>query len=560
MDEKGNNIFETERKLDSAKAWLEFITSISIKINNHVKMLKSFQEVWQKQLQELNGKINKTIDDKVKIKSLTRKLAQSDIQISLYHNHYNRILFEGNQIERSKLWWEIKKSKGMNAVVKNEEQSIYGGINEYKQTINERYENLVFVHKNSNKPSFRNSFSEGMDGFSEVNISGLKKNMTSIELKKLYLTQDLSPIERGALYQRINNVGHAEYIKYILNETGKVSELFYSLNSQINRLMPQDFYLTLIGDDSRGRCYPLVRAMSVALAKDDQKGADTLFNKLYIASANPKDNDSILIKTALERLHSNVEAIEASFSHGRINIKETQNLLEAKQKTMMFAINSQNHSMLIGKTINDKKSHYYFYDPNFGLFSFNNSKELFSAFKKFMVDNKMADFYSAFGSNKDPVFEVISIITDDMSSVPVGNGLSVTHLSEPISLSLITKRESKTSSIVNKQLAIQRDIQLKGTLAMLEAQQWGYRLETSLTNLSMKYQFNRKWVPIFSTLKENEKGKYQLQFIDYDDPEKSHWIEMDDPTIKEFNHYYEKQVALFGESYFFDGEKLIPQK
>ncbi|MEX6185740.1 hypothetical protein AB6G20_19910 [Providencia hangzhouensis] len=209
MDEKGNNIFETERKLDSAKAWLEFITSISIKINNHVKMLKSFQEVWQKQLQELNGKINKTIDDKVKIKSLTRKLAQSDIQISLYHNHYNRILFEGNQIERSKLWWEIKKSKGMNAVVKNEEQSIYGGINEYKQTINERYENLVFVHKNSNKPSFRNSFSEGMDGFSEVNISGLKKNMTSIELKKLYLTQDLSPIERGALYQRINNVGHA---------------------------------------------------------------------------------------------------------------------------------------------------------------------------------------------------------------------------------------------------------------------------------------------------------------------------------------------------------------
>ncbi|MEX5929342.1 hypothetical protein AB6H26_07210 [Providencia hangzhouensis] len=137
------------------------------------------------------GKINKTIDDKVKIKSLTRKLAQSDIQISLYHNHYNRILFEGNQIERSKLWWEIKKSKGMNAVVKNEEQSIYGGINEYKQTINERYENLVFVHKNSNKPSFRNSFSEGMDGFSEVNISGLKKNMTSIELKKLYLTKTL---------------------------------------------------------------------------------------------------------------------------------------------------------------------------------------------------------------------------------------------------------------------------------------------------------------------------------------------------------------------------------
>ncbi|MFP4815104.1 hypothetical protein [Providencia hangzhouensis] len=95
-----------------------------------------------------------------------------------------------------------------------------------------------------------------------------------------------------------------------------------------------------------------------------------------------------------------MEAIEASFSHGRINIKETQNLLEAKQKTMMFAINSQNHSMLIGKTINDKKSHYYFYDPNFGLFSFNNSKELFSAFKKFMVDTKWLIFTQPLGAIK----------------------------------------------------------------------------------------------------------------------------------------------------------------
>ncbi|WP_323087007.1 hypothetical protein, partial [Providencia alcalifaciens] len=123
--------------------------------------------------------------------------------------------------------------------------------------------------------------------------------------------------------------------------------------SQFNRLTPQDFYLSLVGDESNGRCYPLVRAMSVALSNQGHKGANTLIDKLFMAAANPDDNDSLLLKSALSKLHSNTNAIEASFSHGNMNLKKIQELLDSKEQTMMLAVNTPNHSMLIGKVILD---------------------------------------------------------------------------------------------------------------------------------------------------------------------------------------------------------------
>ncbi|MEX9607571.1 TcdA/TcdB pore-forming domain-containing protein [Providencia huaxiensis] len=524
--------------------WRDLNTIIYKKLNRNISILDEVQNSWRNKIKQLY-KISAS--ESIKIKVLQQKIIQSDIYINLYQNRYSKALVEARQVERSWLWWQLKEKYGMSAAVKAGEQIIQGGSDENKKTVNERYENLVFVHKNSNNMPFRRRFSEGMEDFNEVNISGVNRKMSSLELKKLYLTLELSPIERGALYQRISKVSHEEYINYILSEAGKVSKLFYSFNSQSNRLIPQDFYLSLMGGETKGRCYPLVRAMSVALAKDGENGADVLINKLFIASASPKDKDSILLKSALEKLHSNIDAVEASFSHGRMGIEETQKLLDAGEKTVMFAINSQNHSMLIGKTVGNDQSHYYFYDPNFGLFTFNNSRELFIAFKMYMVEHKMADFYSAFGSAKKPHFEIITISTEDMAIVSVGNGLKVGNLSDSNELSQLTKREQESRRVIEKQNIIKNDLQLQGTLSILEAEQWGDRLDNSIKGLLFEYQMTKKWVPIFSTLQETKNGKYRLQFVNYDDPEKSHWVETEDTTFLEFNHYYNKKMEEFKE-------------
>ncbi|EPQ5227433.1 TcdA/TcdB pore-forming domain-containing protein [Providencia stuartii] len=522
--------------------WRDLNAVIYKKLNRNISILDEVQNRWRHKIKQLS---KTSVSERLQIKALQQKIIQSDIYISLYQNRYSKALVEARQVERSWLWWQLKEKYGMNAVVKTGELIIQGGSDENKKTVNERYENLVFVHKNSNNIPFRRRFSEGMEDFNEVNISGINRKMSSLELKKLYLTLELSPIERGALYRRISEISHEEYIKYVLSETSKVSKLFYSFNSLSNRLMPQDFYLSLMGGETKGRCYPLVRAMSVALARDGQNGADVLINKLFIASANPKDKDSILLKSALEKLHSNVDAVEASFSHGRMGIEETQNLLDVGEKTVMFAINSQNHSMLIGKVVGNDQSHYYFYDPNFGLFTFNSSQELFIAFKMYMVEHKMADFYSAFGSAKKPHFEIITISTEDMAIVSVGNGLKVSHLSDSNELSQLAKREQESRRVIEKQDTIKNDLQLQGTLSILEAEQWGDRLDNSIKGLLFEYQMTKKWIPIFSTLQETKNGKYRLQFVNYDDPEKSHWVETEDTTFLEFNHYYNKKMEEF---------------
>ncbi|WP_265511479.1 hypothetical protein [Providencia rustigianii] len=89
-------------------------------------------------------------------------------------------------------------------------------------------------------------------------------------------------------------------------------------------MIPQDFYLSLMKGDSSGRCYPLVRAMSVALARNGQAGADILIDKLYIAAADPESRDALLLQSSLKNLHSNINAVESSFSHGVMELKQIQ--------------------------------------------------------------------------------------------------------------------------------------------------------------------------------------------------------------------------------------------
>ncbi|WP_244196558.1 hypothetical protein [Pseudomonas baetica] len=55
-----------------------------------------------------------------------------------------------------------------------------------------------------------------------------------------------------------------------------LSEGFKRAGSTFSQLAPQDFYLSLVGDRFGGRCYPLVRAMAVALADAGSKGINSL--------------------------------------------------------------------------------------------------------------------------------------------------------------------------------------------------------------------------------------------------------------------------------------------
>lgn len=174
-------------------------------------------------------------------------------------------------------------------------------------------------------------FLTGINNYDTVEIINFDKKMTSLQMKELYVTKgvinhDLSPLELGALYQHINLKIQEEHINYVLKQTETFSLLFSQNGCKNKRLIPQSFYLSLIGDKYSGRCYPLVRAMSVALASKGNTGANKFVDNLFLAAAAPESNNANLLKNALVNLHSNIDATLASKFVGNFNLREIKNL------------------------------------------------------------------------------------------------------------------------------------------------------------------------------------------------------------------------------------------
>ncbi|MEX9947432.1 TcdA/TcdB pore-forming domain-containing protein [Providencia alcalifaciens] len=535
----------------SLKTWLDIGSQVKQKLDTQIQELKKNRKLLE---ENLIGVTDITYKNKIE-----HAIEMNKTIVSMQNKQYGELFYHLREVEYSWLWQRIKTKQGMNAVVKIKELDPNMEINSpyaYYLTVNERYENLIYLHKLTRNMRFKNEFNEGINKYKDISMQGVNDLVPSQQLKKMYVTNEYTARERGALYRVIQETAHAEYITNVLRQTGKISELFSESGSKKNRLIPQDFYLSLVKSDSGGRCYPLVRGMSVSLAREGHLGADKLIDKLYTAAANPESRDSLLLQDSLKKLHSNVEAVEASFSHGIMGLKKIQTLLDIKPETIMFAVNSKSHSMLVGKTVIDGKSTYYFYDPNFGLFSFKNSRMLFSCLKKFFNEKKMADYYSAYEVDNKPAFELVFINTDDMAKVPIGHHLTVNDLSNDEELSNLSDRGIKVEELIFKQKEITEDTKLKSTLTILDAQQWGERINEATMKLTEEKQFNGKWIPLFSSVEQAENNTYRIKFIHIDNTDLTRWVETSDKTFIEFHQYSVEQMGIFSKYYRFEENEM----
>ena len=545
------SVTESLENNPSVKMWLDIGTRVKQQLDIQTQALKKKRQ----QLEEsLIG-----VTDEAQKKKIENAIEMNKTIISMQNKQYGDLFYNLREVEFSWLWQNIKEKQGMNAVVKIKEFDPNMGINSpyaYHLTINERYENLIYLHKLTRNMRFKSEFSEGIKKYKEISMQGVNDTVPSQQLKKMYITNEYTARERGALYRVIQETTYAEYITNVLTQTGKISELFSESGSKTNRLIPQDFYLSLVKSESGGRCYPLVRGMSVALAREGQIGADKLIDKLYIAAANPESRDALLLQNSLKKLHSNVEAVEASFSHGVMGLKKIQTLLEIKSETMMFAVNSKSHSMLVGKTVSEGQSTYYFFDPNFGFFSFKNSKRLFSALKNFFNEKKMADYYSAYEVDNKPAFELVFINTEDMAKVPVGSHLTVNDLSSDEGLSSLSERGKKVDELIFKQKEIIEDTKLKSSLVILDAQQWGEKINEATMKLTAEKHFNGKWIPLFSSVEQTENNLYRIKFIHIENTALTRWVETTDKTFIEFHRYSVEQMGIFSKYYRFEENEI----
>lgn len=558
FDIDATNIIEVEYSGDTfssqntaIRPWLNVYDQIKESVEKDISELRSKIELFDNELSLINQKYIKSTSDYSRIKVLKLSIGRNKTTIEFYKTKYLSSLSELLSVERSWLWLKIKDYHGQDKVVKIIDEVVQSGIHVDNNSIDKKY-NLA-VHDSIWKNNIL--FNDGRDKYDDIYIPGFNKNMLSREMKVLYIEANLTVEEAGALTQYIELKEKSEFISHVLNMTSKIDLLFKEAGCIDKRTMPQDFYLPLMGDNSGGRCYSLVRVMSVALASGAEKGANKLLDKMFFAGASPKKQESILLKLALENLHSNIEATQASTTIGHFNLNEIKSMLVECVDIKIYAINSQTHSMLLGKTIKNSEVRYYFYDPNFGVYIFDDSEKLFSALNKFMVEKNMAQQYSVL----DGKFELIEIDTGLMSNVQVGSSLIVADLvySDDLAESLHNNKQMRI--ITDNQKLIVKDKKNQASFEILKAAQWGSRLESALSNLMEQHQLDQKWLPIFKNIEVLENSQYRLQFIHQDDDEGSRWVETDDRTFLEFKEYFDKSIENFKCYYSFDGQELQPK-
>lgn len=525
---------------------------------------------WNRLREEVQAKVNadiqQVVDQRFELQDRRRtasdkglidqQIKQLNLTQDYYRAQYDPVLREAGSVEKTWLWQQIKASQGSAAVVRTDDSAIQGGGEERTSSIGERYA----IAEAYQRGARGTAFNDGLRDFRQVKIPGVDDKMSSLEMKRLFLDGSLTPLQRGALSARISETAQAEYIDKVLRQTAVFSEDFNKAGSVFGQLAPQDFYLSLVGDRSGGRCYPLVRAMAVALANGGEAGVNSLVQKLFLASADPEAGSSTLLKNSLIRLHSNVDAVQASTEVGQLKLSEVVARLAASKGTAMFALNTQNHSMMVGSTQGAEGQRYYFYDPNVGIFAFDSTQALASAMQQHLVTRKLAAHYGSFGSQSQPAFNLVQIDTAKMAQVPVGNGLDVADLSRPQELAGVIGQRRQVEQAVGAQQRVSEDLRLGAALTTFDAEQWGARFEAASIRLAAEHQLDGHWIPIISTLEEPKEGGYRVQFINRDQPQlEPRWLATEDGTFVEFRRFVDEHMRVFNEHFTLEHGQIRPR-
>lgn len=334
----------------------------------------------------------------------------------------------------------------------------------------------------------------------------------------------------------------ADYLEQVLRQSAVLCEHFQQAGSRFERLVPQDIYLSRVGDPFGGRCYPLVRAMAVALAIGGETCADALVQKLFLAAADPTGGSATLFKYSLQTLHANLAAVQASSSTGTFTLPEVASRFKAAGSTTMFALNTRTHSMLLGCVGGAGVRRDYFYDPNLGVFAFDETERLFQALQQHLLEAGLAGLYAAYGSLSQPGFRLVEIDTRKMASVPLGYGLQVADLSRPDELADIVGQRQQVDPAVAAHVQLAEDLPMRRALAMLEAERWGARFHAASSRLMHEAGLDHRWFPVLDNTENHGEGRYRVQFIDSEDPGRTRWVNSEASAVAEFCRYIDTQM------------------
>ncbi|WP_454845168.1 TcdA/TcdB pore-forming domain-containing protein [Pseudomonas farris] len=376
---------------------------------------------------------------------------------------------------------------------------------------------------------------------------------TALGLKKNALEQPLTLRRWGKHIARVQQVAKLEYRDQVVERVGVVLDGF---EAGTIKLVPQDLLLQGVGDSVGGRCYPLALVMAAALS-EGKAAANTLRERFYLGVIEPQGSDSAIFLQSLEALRG-VQLNEVGNALARSDLNQVVDTLEARTATSTLMLNSDNHAMLVAKTIEGEHSTYHFYDPNFGVFEFEDPTLFRQALVQFFLEQKMARHYAAYGDESRPAFDLIELEGARVSGVVLPGAIRVSELLQPGTLPGQSQRPVRQRLASARGQSLMSNARLGSCLLALDSHWWGQQVEQVTTRLRQQNQLAPQLVPLFETLEVTPDGSYRMSLIDPANPEHVVRVITDDHRLLRIKNYLSERFAALANKSSVPGDPVDP--
>lgn len=346
-------------------------------------------------------------------------------------------------------------------------------------------------------------------GLSSLDDALPTRSPSALSLKKTALSKAATLFDWGRQVARIQQVATQEHREQVQE---RVEQVLNQFNSGTVKLVPQDLLMHGLGDTAAGRCFPLALAMSAALTRGDA-ATRQLHERFFLAVLEPGQSDSGAFLEALEEMRG-VNASEVGKALGRVDLDKIVATLEGSVGTRTLMLNSDNHAMLVARTMSGTVVTYHFYDPNFGLFEFDSPATFKAAMKQFFQVAGMAKHYAAFGKPDRPQFDLIDVQGEQVAELDLSTGVKVAHLLKDDALPNMPLRKVRQRLNSAHGQSLMENPRLGSALLELDNHWWAEQIANATSRLQEGHDSVSPLVPLFDSLEVTLEGAYRVSMID----------------------------------------------
>ncbi|MHC8383905.1 TcdA/TcdB pore-forming domain-containing protein [Pseudomonas sp. LB3P14] len=367
------------------------------------------------------------------------------------------------------------------------------------------------------------------------------RSTSALSLKKNALSRASTLFDWGRQVARIQQVATQEHREQVQE---RVEQVLNQFEAGTVKLVPQDLLMHGLGDTAAGRCFPLALAMSAALTRGEA-ATRQLRERFFLAVLEPGQSDSGAFLHALDELRG-VHAGEVGAALGRVDLDKVVATLEGSVGTRTLMLNSDNHTMLVARTVSGTAVTFHFYDPNFGLFEFDSPATFRMALKQFFQKAGMAKHYAAFGKPDRPQFDLIDVQGEQVAELELSPGVKVAHLlKEDALLNMPSRPIRQRVNSAHGQSLIENP-RLGSALLQIDNHWWAEQIADATSRLQEGHDSVSPLVPLFDSLEVTLEGTYRVSMVDPKNAEHVATIISRDNRLLRIKNYLSELFSTLG--------------